>query len=272
METTDAQKKRGKHDANSAFIRVPNRAILDTDLKAKDLAVLLAICSFANNQTDECFPSRAAIAERARYNRAQEIDESVKKLEARGYIAKVYRGHKETSNLYKVLYDAADAVLEPALKLPQTKKKTPAKKQKPGISDNQFAISHWIATARKHNVHYTPNDRDTAAVNELLKQFPLDELQDIMTFMWDIWEAPAKVQKSNMDIKILQTGYAQGIVNYYDLYKKTRKLNHGAVTRELGAARNEAAATMSAEKKNTPDSANDTNESNLIKKTPRVTI
>ena len=110
---TDKEKKlnpQTKH-VESSYTRFPNKALSDDRLTKKDMLVLLAICSFLNNKKGQgyntCYPSRSSIAKISGYSRADQIDDSISKLEECGYIVKVQRKRGEkanASNLYKVVF------------------------------------------------------------------------------------------------------------------------------------------------------------------------
>lgn len=111
-KTEDSKKlnPQTKH-VESSYTRFPNKALFDDNLSKKDKSVLLAICSFLNNKKGEgyntCYPSRSSIAKISGYSRADQIDDSISKLEEYGYIVKVQRRRGEkanASNLYKVIF------------------------------------------------------------------------------------------------------------------------------------------------------------------------
>lgn len=111
-KTEDSKKlnPQTKH-VESSYTRFPNKALFDDNLSKKDKSVLLAICSFLNNKKGQgyntCYPSRSSIAKISGYSRADQIDDSISKLEEYGYIVKVQRRRGEkanASNLYKVVF------------------------------------------------------------------------------------------------------------------------------------------------------------------------
>ena len=98
-------------ETKSSYCRIPMSIFKDDRLTKKDISVLLTICSYLNNKKGEgyntCYPSRASIAKRSGYNRADEIDDSINNLLGYGYIIKTprVRGVKaQTSNLYTVIF------------------------------------------------------------------------------------------------------------------------------------------------------------------------
>jgi len=93
------------------FIRFPFHAIKDPRVSKTDRCVLLSICSFLNNVTNECWPGRKKIAERAGIKSLSVLDRSKSDLQKYGYIQIKKRkksGSKEQeSNLYTVLFNNA---------------------------------------------------------------------------------------------------------------------------------------------------------------------
>lgn len=90
------------------FIRFPFCAITDPRVSKTDRCVLLSICSFLNNVTNECWPSRKKIAERAGIKSLPVLDRSKSDLQKYGYIKIKKRkrsGSKEQeSNVYTVFF------------------------------------------------------------------------------------------------------------------------------------------------------------------------
>ena len=71
-------------ETKSSYCRIPMSIFKDDRLTKKDISVLLTICSYLNNKKGKgyntCYPSRASIAKRSGYNRADEIDDSINNL------------------------------------------------------------------------------------------------------------------------------------------------------------------------------------------------
>ncbi len=70
----------------------------DTSLSVYDKAVYAALCSFANPQHRSCYPSLAAIAERAGCSKRR-VQESLATLEASEYITRVSRAEERRVSL-----------------------------------------------------------------------------------------------------------------------------------------------------------------------------
>lgn len=141
----NAKNEVSKH-VESSYTRFPNRALSDDRLSKKDKLVLLAICSYLNNKKGEgyntCYPSRSSIAKISGYSRADQIDDSICKLEEYSYIVKVQRrrGVKaNASNLYKVIFAT------PKTK-PESKESPKRKSLRKAIEQIELKESESIAT------------------------------------------------------------------------------------------------------------------------------
>ena len=238
------ENKKKKHSKDTPFSRVPKMTVFDKNLTVYDIAVLNSICSFINSKDDSWAMTRKAIAERAHMGTKDlhAVDKCIKKLVSGGYLnfvsggegvankytvkfpkvdAELYtKGKKNTPVPVPVTAPAADSNVIPITrkKLPKKVLKAPANKQEPN-NDIQCIVSHWIAKANSHNMQYAPTDKDAVAVSTLLDKHSLTDLKAIISFVWDVWDAPKEDLKANMNINILNTGYANSIINSYEQYK-----------------------------------------------------
>jgi len=242
------ENKKKKHSKDTPFNRVPKMTVFDKNLTVYDIAVLNSICSFINSKDDSWAMTRKDIAERAHMGTKDlhAVDKCIKKLAAGGYLNYV-SGGEGVANKYTVKFPRVDAELytkgkkdtpvpvsEPAAdsnvipitrkKLPKKILKAPANKQEPN-NDIQYLISHWTMKATSHNMKYTPADKDAVAVSTLLDKHSPAELKALISFVWDVWEVPANKPnlKAEMDINILNTGYANSIINSYEQCKAGKR-------------------------------------------------
>lgn len=95
------------------FVKVDLSVVDDPELSIYDTAVYMALCSFANNTTGAAYPSVATLAKRAKCSERQ-ARESIRKLEARGYIVTTSQNRQNgRCNLYTLTHKRS-APSEPA--------------------------------------------------------------------------------------------------------------------------------------------------------------
>ena len=89
----------------SPFVMVTRKVIEDKRLKASDKSLYTALCLYADNETQECFPSRKTLWETAGIS-DNTFRNSLSKLESLGYITVKERwgnDGRRLSNLYVLL-------------------------------------------------------------------------------------------------------------------------------------------------------------------------
>lgn len=87
----------------TTFAKIPSvvgRMLAGGQIKPIALATFYGLAKFADNETGECWPSRAQIAEAAGYSKADAVDVHLKALEAAGAISVQRRGYRSTSKPY----------------------------------------------------------------------------------------------------------------------------------------------------------------------------
>lgn len=87
----------------STFTKIPSlvgEMLAAGQIKPLSLATFYGLAKFADNETGECWPSRAQIAKAAGYSKADAVDDHLKALEAAGAISVHRRGYRSKTEPY----------------------------------------------------------------------------------------------------------------------------------------------------------------------------
>lgn len=87
----------------SKFVIIPRSLVADQSVTYRDKCVYLALCLYANNATKAARPSTQTIANDVGCSRSSVFD-SLKRLEASGYIQRKQRTGKKAGNLTNIYY------------------------------------------------------------------------------------------------------------------------------------------------------------------------
>ncbi|MBC1851196.1 helix-turn-helix domain-containing protein [Listeria seeligeri] len=90
---------------SSTFTKIQNNVIEDERLNLQDLALYLAICKFANNKTQQCYPSKKSLLEVSRIS-DYSFRKSLNHLVEGGYVKvekRLSADGKQLSNMYTLL-------------------------------------------------------------------------------------------------------------------------------------------------------------------------
>ncbi|MBC1832267.1 helix-turn-helix domain-containing protein [Listeria seeligeri] len=90
---------------SSTFTKIQNNVIEDERLNLQDLALYLAICKFANNKTQQCYPSKKSLLEVSRIS-DKTYRKALNHLIEYGYVKvgkRVGVDGKQLSNLYTLV-------------------------------------------------------------------------------------------------------------------------------------------------------------------------
>lgn len=90
---------------NSPFVMVTRSALEDEALKSSDKSVYSVLCMYADNKTQDCWPSRETIQKKSGVS-DRTLRNSLQALQDRGYIEVIERfadNGRQLSNLYVLL-------------------------------------------------------------------------------------------------------------------------------------------------------------------------
>lgn len=85
------------------FVIIPRTLVTDTSVTYRDKCVYMALCLYTNNSTKAARPSTQTIADNVGCARSSVFD-SLKRLEASGYIKRKSRSSKRSGRMTNVYY------------------------------------------------------------------------------------------------------------------------------------------------------------------------
>ncbi|HAC3037591.1 TPA_asm: helix-turn-helix domain-containing protein [Listeria monocytogenes] len=89
----------------STFTKIQNNVIEDERLNLQDLALYLALCKFANNKTQQCYPSKKSLLKVSRIS-DKPFRKALKHLIEYGYVkveTRLSTDGKQLSNMYTLV-------------------------------------------------------------------------------------------------------------------------------------------------------------------------
>lgn len=138
------------------FAKVPLKALTDERLKDRELRVLIALYSFVNGNTGECYPSHEQIADRCKGIRAKDVSCITKRLVELGWISKTGNGGRSSRANYTLETTPKSGVVKEnkpprnlGLNHPEIRAKTTPKSGVGNKQTNKQTINRPGKTAKK---------------------------------------------------------------------------------------------------------------------------